>query len=137
MNEKLLQEAATWIWDRKDKADWWTYLVLTPENPDPENLGILRNQALQIFTILEERRLILPSTEIINNRLYPVFKLNFNTNKEWQDLTSKKGIWKLHILPFLKWSFKKSWLFIIWVISLAIASGLQVITKKIINKFWP
>ena len=62
--EPELKETAKWMWERKDTTDWWTPLVLTFDNPDDTNPKFSRNKARQIFTILEERRLILPTITI-------------------------------------------------------------------------
>lgn len=77
--ESLLKESAAWMWSKKDGPDWWTPLALTKENPDESNPQLSRSKAFQVFTVLEERRLILPiSVSNGNGLVFPAYKINFN-----------------------------------------------------------
>ena len=131
--EPELKETAKWMWDRKNTTDWWTPLVLTSDNPDNTSPKFSRNKAYQLFTILEERRLIIPKTEILNNKLIQIYKINSNKTDGWQDLINKKGVFKLHIIPFITSVFNKSWLLILWFVTLILASTVQALCKNIID----
>jgi hypothetical protein len=133
--EKELQEAAKWIWERKEKAEFWNFIVLTNINTDPSTLSLDRNKAFQIFTILEERRLILPIIIPSEKGNFPAYKINFDKEKEWKNLSTKKGIWRLYIWPSIKWFFHKWGLFIAWLITLILASSIQSFCNKVIEKF--
>ena len=134
--EPELKETAKWMWERKDKTDWWTPLVLTFDNPDNTNPMFSRNKALQIFTILEERRLILPTITTINDVKIQTYKINTNKADEWDDLINKKGLFKLYITPFITSIFKQSWLLILWFVTLIMASTIQSLCKNIIDNFF-
>ena len=121
------------MWDRKDTTYWWTSLVLTNNNPDSSSPKFSRNKAEQIFTILSERNLIIPTIETINETSFPTYKINVNKVDEWYKLINKKGFSKLYILPTLKIFFKHSWLLILWFVTLILASTVQALCKNIID----
>ncbi len=75
--------------------------MLTTDNPDPNTLGIDRHTAFQIFVILKERRLLIPTNVRFEQNgacfTFPAYIINYNKDKEWTDLVTKKGYWKLYI----------------------------------------
>lgn len=135
MNEKLLQEAAKWIWDRKDDAQYWNYSVLTSINPDTTSLKLNQNAAFQIFIILKDRNLILPTIVTINNTTFPAFNVNYNKEKEWKSLSTKKGLLNLYIFPLSLFFIKKFWSIVLAVIIVifnsSISSYIQIIFEKL------
>lgn len=133
MNEKLLKEVAKWIWDRKDNAQYWNYSVLTTENPDPSSLKLNQNDAFQIFIILKDRNLILPTIININDITFPAFNINYNKEKEWKNLSTKKGLLSLYIIPPLLFIIKKFWAIIIAVLILIFNSSISSFIKVIIE----
>lgn len=133
MNEKLLQEAAKWIWDRKDDAQYWNYSVLTSINPDTTSLNLNQNDAFQIFIILKDRNLILPTIVTKNNTTFPAFNINYNKEKEWKNLSTKKGLLDLYIFPSLLFVIKKFWAIIVAILILIFNSSITSYVKIIIE----
>lgn len=104
-----LRRTAIWLWERKDQATHWLYTVLTDANPIKKGcLNLPKTVAFNIFTILEQRNLIIPDTlhQTIGNTLYaiPAYKLNFDKSKEWQDLINPPNRFKKILVPIAKYS---------------------------------
>lgn len=105
-----LRQAATWLWERKDQPTHWLYTVLTDANPIKEGcLNLPHTVAFNIFTILEDRNLLIPDIlhHKAGNTIYaiPAYKLNLNKSKEWQDLMNPPGKVKKWIFePLAKYS---------------------------------
>jgi len=131
MIEPIVRDAAAWIWANRDAPDWWTPLALTGQNPDPSNPQLPRSKAFQVFTILEDRRLILPiSVSSGNGSEFPAYKINFNKEKEWVSLAAKTSFWSLYFVPTVCWLWKKSWLLVIAAIALILTSFGQAFFTK-------
>jgi hypothetical protein len=129
--EPIVKESAAWMWSKKDEPDWWTYLVLTAENPDASNPNLTRGRAFQVFTVLEERRLIVPITvHDSNGRAFPAYKINFNKEKEWNQLIAKNSFWSLYFIPGVLWLWRKLWLLIIAAFALVLTSFGQAFFNK-------
>lgn len=104
-----LRQAAIWLWERKDQPTHWTYSVLTNKNPIKEGcLNLPHTVAFSIFTILEQRNLIIP--DILYHKIgnttcaIPAYKLNLDKSKEWQDLMNPPGRFKKILAPIAKYS---------------------------------
>ena len=140
MDEQTLQTAAKWLWERKDNAQYWNHSVLTKENPDNETLHLTQNEAFQIFIILKDRKLILPTTVKIKADdkivMFDAFNINYNKEKEWKDLVTKKGAWSLYILPFINLIFKKSWTIAIFILVLIFSSSISSYIQIIFDKLF-
>ena len=129
--EPIIKESAAWIWSKKDGPDWWTPLVLTDENPDPSNPHLGRGRAFQVFTVLEERRLILPiSVKDQSGHSFPAYKINFNKQSEWEQLIKKHTFWSLYFVPAIFWIWRRFWLLIVAAIALMITSFGQAFFSK-------
>jgi len=130
--DKELQESAKWLWDRKDEADHWSHFVLTNDNPDPSSLNLDKTKAFAIFTILEQRNLMLPFPEY-----GPLsYKINHNKADEWKDLTIEKGLWKRTVWPFIKKYVKKFHIFIKSTLIIFATGLLYALGKYIIDTFF-
>jgi len=140
MNEKTLQMAAKWLWERKDNAQYWNYSVLTDENPDKETLHLNQNDAFQIFIILKDRKLILPTTVKlkVGNKIviFDAFNINYNLENEWKVLVTKKGVRSLYIFPSIKFIFKKFWAIFLFIIILVFSSSINSYIQIIFDKLF-
>lgn len=134
--EPELKETAKWMWERKDTSDWWTVLVLTSENTDITSPKFSRNKAEQIFTVLSERKLIIPTVYSINKAIFPTYKINVNKPDKWYKLINKEGFTKLYLFPAIKNIFKHGWLLVLWFITLIMASTIQSLCKNIIDNLF-
>ena len=82
MNDKLLKRAAHWIYLRRNIPDWWTHLVLTKYNSDPEQPNISEQDARRVFDVLAEKELLKEDGEIEGIKKY---KFNFAKIEEWKE----------------------------------------------------
>jgi|GEM_PF-2824294 len=119
MNESLFVECARWIYEHKNGVDWWTPYVLTEHNPNP-NPHVNIDEAYAVFSELNRRRLMthkivpFPGKDAI-----PAFEINTTKDVDWQTLIKKKGFWSLKAWPFIKMLVAKSWLVIVFGVSVA------------------
>jgi hypothetical protein len=75
--ERLFGRVCKQDFDKTKSVDWWTPVVLTKNNLDLSNLQIPMHDALRIFTIFEERRLILPIVMASNETIFLAYKINY------------------------------------------------------------
>ena len=119
--------AARWLFDRRDKATWWGWAVLTAHNPDKETLGLTDVTAYQIFTDLAERHLLVPSVREDGAETY---RLNLGLESEWRAVIEPPGILRRYVAPAFAWFFRSAWGFIIWLASVIIAAWVGSLFKK-------
>ena len=128
-----LSEAANWIWSHRDEPEFWTYLVLTDKNPAPDSLKYPQTIAFNIFTILEQRKLILPDLFTIeqNGKLYRIsaHKLNLDKHDEWRQLMYRpstcRKIWS--------WFIRSTSTFTGWMLGLIIAGIIGAVIHKYVR----
>jgi hypothetical protein len=135
VNEKDIQEAASWIWKNKHDGFWTPYTITALNIADKNNPHFSFELAQDIFSELSKRRLITTKIFQSNNKLFPAYGLNFNKEKEWENLIEKTGFWKLKAWPSIKWLGRKSWLVILFVLSTLLASFLGEVAKSKAQKY--
>ena len=124
-----LSEAADWIWKHRDEPEYWTHLVLTNKNPAPDSLNFPRTIAFNIFTILEQRQLILPDRFTIeqNGKLYRIsaHKLNLDKHDEWHQLMYPPSMCKRFGSWLIRSMFSFTGQVIGWIIAAIIGAVIQ------------
>jgi hypothetical protein len=118
--------AARWLFDRRNKAMWWGWAVLTNHNPDEETLGLDDVRAYQIFTDLAERRLLVP---FVRDDGAEAYSLNLGLESEWRAVIEPPGTFRRYVAPAFAWAFRSVWGFIIWLASLIIAAWIGSLFK--------
>jgi hypothetical protein len=84
--------AAKWLLERANRADWWTWVVLTTHNPDSENPKLDDVTARRVFEDLERQGLIEPTTAILSsNQVVGAYRLNMSDREKWRALTEIPG----------------------------------------------
>ncbi len=132
-----LAKAANWIWERRNEPQYWEWHDLTGHNKAPDTLNLPDTIAWNIFTILEQRGLMIPIEVTKEGKKIPAFKLNADREKEWK--AAKKSPTKLDINlwePLAKLGIN-IWTFIVWILSLVIASGMTHGIERLIDWIWP
>lgn len=128
-----LYNAAEWIWRHRGNDVWWRPSVLTNRNPDSESLGLSQVEAMAIFNRLVEERLLFPGIINTNERVFFINEIN---EKEWSRfIFCSKWYYRWFINPFLKLS-RNIGLFIYWIISLIIASGIGAFISEWMHKIF-
>lgn len=74
---KELAVAAEWIWQHKDQPRYWEWQDLTSHNPAQDTLNMPDIMAWNIFTILQERRLMLPHEENKDGKIIQAYNKLF------------------------------------------------------------
>ncbi|MBN72958.1 MAG: hypothetical protein CME32_27195 [Gimesia sp.] len=80
---KDLATAAEWIWQHRDEPQYWEWHDLTAHNPAPDTLNMPDTIAWNIFTILQERELMLPFELEKDEKIIHAFNFNLNNEKAW------------------------------------------------------
>lgn len=85
-------KAVQWLRDRASKADWWTWVVLTQDNPDPENPKIDGVTARRIFEDLERQGLLEPAAiKLESNQTIGAYRLALSDEGKWNALAKPPG----------------------------------------------
>jgi hypothetical protein len=115
MNESVLVESAKWLHDNRKRADWWTPIVLTSDNPDRTTIGLNIDEAYKVFVELRKRRLIKHVLTDFAGAKISAFEMVPNKEDEWLELINKKNMWELYIWPCAKWLFQHTWLLFLFI----------------------
>jgi hypothetical protein len=129
--------AARWILDHKDAAKWWNWSVLTAHNQAEDSLNLPDTIAWNVFTILESRGLIVPTIAHENGKNFSAFKLNLSDVNGWEKAKRLPSSWDTHLWGPLSRLGINIWVFIIWTLSLVIASLLTYSTQRLIDWMFP
>jgi len=119
--------AARWIFDRREKAMFWCWPVLTAHNPDRETLGLPDGTAYLIFTDLTEKGLLIP---FVHTDGAEAFRLNMGKEAEWRAIIQPPGFFRRYITPAFLWVFRSTWVSIIWLVSVIVAAWIGSWFKK-------
>ena len=93
---KKRSEAAKWMFERRDRVDFWNWNVLTDHNPDPESLGFDDIVAWSIFRDLVKDDLLIP---IFDSKLGEGYTFHPGKEAQWKEATSpfqysvKRFVW--------------------------------------------
>jgi hypothetical protein len=115
MKEPLLVESAKWLYENRTKADWWTPIVLTSDNPDRTTVGLNIDEAYKVFVELRKRRLIKHVLTVVAGAKISAFEMVIGKEEDWLELINKKNAWELYIWPGAKWLFSQTWLLILFI----------------------
>jgi hypothetical protein len=124
--EKLRAKAAKWLLDSKDRAMWWSWLVLTSKNPDTTNPDIPEVSAFNIFIDLSYRKLLEPFEIDTSQGNVGVHKLNLANSEAWKEVTDPPG-W---LLKKVRW-FATNWG---WLVSLVFSALLGAYFKSLFDR---
>lgn len=135
-DEKLLKECAKWIYKNKHDGFWTPYTVTALNVDAPDNPHVTTDQAFWVFMELAKRRLMVHKIfKASDGKLFPAFGFNFNKEKEWKDLAEKSGFVRLRLIPWSWWTLKKSWVIIVFAISIVTTNILAEYTKYRIKAY--
>lgn len=81
-----LAKAAQWMWDNREKPQYWEWHDLTDRNPDQTNLGLSDAAAWNIFTVLESKKLIHEFTFTKDGKQQTGYKIDLSDPKAWKDI---------------------------------------------------
>ncbi|MFA5234053.1 MAG: hypothetical protein WC390_06590 [Sulfurimonas sp.] len=132
-----LATAANWIWEHKDEPQFWNWPVLTRHNDAEDSLNFPDTVAWNVFTILEKRGLIDPFMAEKDGKTFPAFKLNLNNEIEWEKTKKPPTKWDTEFWEPLARTGVNIWTFIVWILSLVIASGMTYGVERLIDWRWP
>lgn len=84
--------AVKWLLERADRADWWSWAVLTKHNPDAENPDLDDVTARRVFEDLERQGLIESTTATVSsNQAVGVYRLNLSDQEKWTAISKVPG----------------------------------------------
>lgn len=132
-----LTNAAQWIWKNRNSPQYWQWEDLTELNKAPDALKLSSATAWNIITVLESKKLIhsMSPFEKDGKKVFP-FKIDLSDEKAWKKIRRKPTICN-RLIEHIKTFWKKFWLFIIWIISIVVASSLTYGIKRLIDIKWP
>lgn len=88
-HDQYVAEAAKWIWEERNRgAQVWNWPVLTAHNPAENQPGFPDNVAYNVFTTLEKKGLIAPTTGPGGEAL---FKLDLSDESRWRKVMRPPG----------------------------------------------
>lgn len=135
-NEKLLKECAKWIYANKHDGFWTPYVLTALNIPAKDNPHITTDEAFWVFGELSKRRLMVHKIFTSpDGELFPAFGVNEQKEKEWKDLAEKSGFWRLRFVPWTLWLLKRSWLVILFAITVVATNILAEFTKYHIKAY--
>jgi hypothetical protein len=82
--------AARWMYERRERVDWWRWSVLTDVNTDPEGLRLPHKEAVVIFADLVQRGLLIP---VVAGDDREGFTINPGRDAEWQEVMHPTWTW--------------------------------------------
>jgi hypothetical protein len=133
-----LAAAAEWIWNHRNEPQYWEWDDLTEANPANDALKLHKATAWNVVTVLESKGLIRfmePFEKDGKSIKYP-FRIDLSDSYAWKQI--RKPPTKCNrILSYLYNFGSVFWYFILWTISLVIASSLTYGMQRIIDWLWP
>lgn len=119
--------AAKWLFDRTTKVQYFTWLVLTSQNSDPESLNLEDNIAYHIFTDFVSRGLLIPTRMSIGNSVFAAYVPNLGKQKEWRKAMESPTFFRMWLLPRFKTvGSKAAWIIFGAIISVIIIMFLNI-----------
>jgi hypothetical protein len=132
-----LAKASQWIWKHRDEPQYWEWHDLTARNPASDTLNMPDTVAWNIFTILEQRGLMVPFEVKKEGKTFPAFKLNPDKEDEWNKAKTLPTKWDKKLWEPLTKLGINLWTFLVWILSLVIASALTYGAERLIDWKWP
>ncbi len=132
-----LAAAADWIWKHRDEPQYWEWHDLTARNPASDTLNMPDTIAWNIFTILQERNLMIPFKVTKDGKTFQAFKINLSNDREWEKARKAPSACQRYLWQPLKKLGISFWVFLFWILSLIIASSLTYGIKRFIDLNWP
>jgi len=137
---KHLADAAQWIWNNRNKPQYWTWESLRDLNkpPDPLNLTLDYAVAWNIITVLEGKGLLIsfPSFQKDGELIAYPFKLNLSDERAWRRAcrlpTCKNkliNLWE-DLSPKFVWFF-------VGLLATTLTSIMVYALQRLIDIMWP
>jgi len=131
--------AAQWIYAHRNASIDWDWPVLTRHNDAGDCLNLPEVIAFQIWTIFAEKRMVLPKEfpcHKVTGKPFWAYELNFSEKEVWTKTRRLPTCFDIWIFFPLQKALHHFPLFVIWIMSLIITSGVTHFIEKWIDNHY-